>query len=321
MTRERMREIQRIAPLAKLLERGRGTFVVVPGLAILLSGAACQIKRTVKVDVPAKILIAQSATLDQLLSQLDAYGSQIASLTAASMKVTFTVGKPESGALQEYRSAPGYLLLARPDMIRMVIQNPLTKTAVLDLASRGDPFSVWIPRDNKLYSGRNSAKELAVAGETQGLAFTARPAHIFEAILPYKIELSVPNAYIAMEEEQDLAAKYYVLSLYRLSADRILSPMRKLWIDRTEMAVARQLIYNQKGDVVSRIFYSAFERIGSYYLPLKIKIDRPLDGYALDLESKEWQINSDLPASAFILTAPPGAQRIQLSEAGRSQEP
>jgi len=203
----------------------------------------------------------------------------------------------------------------------MVVQNPLTKTAVLDLASRGDEFSVWIPRDNKLYSGHNGAKELAVKGETQGMAFTARPSHIFEAILPFKMEPGAPDIYMAMEEEQDLTTKYYILNLYRLKAEHILSPLRKLWIDRAEMAVARQLIYNDKGNVVSNIFYSAFERVQNYYLPLRIKIDRPLDGYSLDLEFKGWQINSNLPGDAFILTAPPGAQQVQLSEAGRSQGP
>jgi outer membrane lipoprotein-sorting protein len=316
-----MKEIQEIASLARLRCLGWKAIIFAAGLALLLLGASCQIKRTVRMEVPAKILVAQSATLDQLMSQLDAYSSQIGSLTAASMKVTFTAGKQDSGVLQEYRSAPGYLLLARPDLIRMVVQNPLTKTAVLDLASRGDEFSVWIPRDNKLYSGHNSAKELAVKGETQGMAFTARPAHIFEAILPYKMELSVPDIYIAMEEEQDAITKYYVLNLYRLEVDHILVPLRKLWIDRAEMAVARQLIYNQEGKVVGDIVYSAFKRVQNYFLPLKIKIDRPLDGYSLDLEVKEWQINSDLPVSAFILTAPPGAQHIQLSETGRSQDP
>jgi outer membrane lipoprotein-sorting protein len=316
-----MREIQEIASLTKIHDRGWKTFVFAAGLASLLLSTACSIKHTVRVDVPSKILSAKSATLDQLLSQLKAYGSQITTLTAASMKVTITMGKRDSGVLQEYHSAPGYLLLARPDMLRMVVQNPLTKTTVFDLASRGDEFSFWNPRDNKMYSGHNSAKELLVKGETQGLAFTARPAHILEAILPYQIELSAPDVYIALEEEQDQTTKYYVLNLYCLKANHILSPLRKLWIDRAEMAVARQLIYNQEGNLVSNIFYSSFAQVQNYYLPLRIRIERPLDEYSLDLEFREWKLNSDRPAGDFMLTAPPGASQIQLIETGRSQNP
>jgi len=153
------------------------------------------------------------------------------------------------------------------------------------------------------------------------MAFTARPAHIFEAILPYHIEVNAPDLYIAREEDQDLSTKYYVLNFYRLKGDHILSPLRKLWIDRAEMVVARQLIYNEEGNVVSNIAYSIFEQVENYYLPLRIRIERPLDGYSLDLEFKEWRINSDLPVGAFILTLPPGAQHIELSETGRSQNP
>jgi len=47
-------------------------------------------------------------------------------------------------------------------------------------------------------------------------------------------------------------------------------------------------------------------------LPLKMHIDRPLDGYALDMEFKNWRINPDLADNAFILTPPEGAQIIHL---------
>jgi outer membrane lipoprotein-sorting protein len=316
-----MKEIQETASLAKTRNPGWRTLLIVLAPVLLIFGPACQIKRTVKVEVPSKILLAKSATLEQLVARLDEYGRQITSLTASSMKVTFTTGKRDSGIIQEYRSAPGYILLARPDMIRMVVQNPLTKTAILDLASKGDDFWVWIPRDNKLYLGHNSAKELSVKGESQSVAFTARPAHIFEAIFPFPVELNASDIYVALEEDQDSTTRYYVLSLYRIKADRILTPLRKLWIDRAEMAVARQLVYNQEGSVVSNIFYSTFQAVQNYYLPLRIRIERPLDGYSLDLEFREWQINSQLPDSAFMLAAPAGAQQIQLSETARSQNP
>ena len=45
-----------------------------------------------------------------------------------------------------------------------------------------------------------------------------------------------------------------------------------------------------------------------------IHIDRPLDGYALNLEFKSWRIDPDLPDNAFSLKLPEGVQIIHLVE-------
>jgi outer membrane lipoprotein-sorting protein len=44
-----------------------------------------------------------------------------------------------------------------------------------------------------------------------------------------------------------------------------------------------------------------------------------VDGYTLDLTFKTWNLNPDLEDTAFVLTAPEGAERMELKEKGRSQ--
>ncbi len=56
-------------------------------------------------------------------------------------------------------------------------------------------------------------------------------------------------------------------------------------------------------------------------LPLSIKIERPLDGYSLDLEFGSWRLNPDLSDKDFVLTPPPGAEIVELREKGRSGKP
>ena len=75
----------------------------------------------------------------------------------------------------------------------------------------------------------------------------------------------------------------------------------------------------EEGQIASDILYSNMTRVEDLHLPLRIHIDRPLDGYALNLEFKDWRINrDDLPDNAFVLTPPPKAQIKPLKEKIRS---
>ncbi len=284
-------------------------------LALLAATSGCMVKKTLNVPVPAGLRAAKTASLDELLSVLADYGDNIEALASSSLKATYTSGKVESGKLQAYRSAPGYILLKRPDSILLNIQNPVTKTTLFELVSIGDPFSIWYPREDKIFVGRNSMKEIEVEGHPD---LTLKPAHILQAILPRKIDQSAPGLYISPEEEQDAITKYYVLSVFRADGDRILHPVRRLWIDRSILAVTRQEMFDDAGRIVSNVSYSRLTPSGKWLMPLSIKIDRPEDGYSLDLEFRDWRVNPALPQNAFEFRAPEGAQRVELKEKGRS---
>jgi len=261
------------------------------------------------------MLAAKTATLDELLASLAGYSERIATLSSNSLKASYTSGRVESGRLQAYRSAPGYLLLRRPDSILMNIQNPVTKTTLFELVSVGDPFSIWYPRENKVFQGENHMGEIDFEGHAD---LTLRPVHIIEAILPQKIDLSKGDLYLSMEEARDASTKYYVLTVSRAAVGRVLHPRRKLWIDRSVLAVSRQQVYDEAGRIVSDISYARLEPVNNMLLPLSIKIDRPEDGYSLDLEFKDWRVNPELPRNAFEFIPPPGAQQIELKEKGKS---
>jgi outer membrane lipoprotein-sorting protein len=291
----------------------RNAFTLVLSL-LLLAAQGCVVKKTVKVPTAPKVALAKNATLDELLNGLESSAEHVSSLVSNAMRVTFTSGRVESGKLQEYRSAPGYILLKRPDSIRLNVQNPITKTSIVELVSVGDEFGVWYPRDNKFFVGRNSARELEVEGAP---TFSARPSHIFEAIFPQKIAFRERGYRISLEEDRDSTTKYYILTLFRDAGDQKLEPVRKLWIDRSDLAVTRQFVYGEHGVVVSMIEYSNLAPTDGVLLPLSIRIERPVDGYILDMKFTSWRVNSDLPDSAFVMNPPSGAQKVVLKEKGR----
>jgi len=304
----KLRNPERYSPAGWLTRTG------VTALVILTLSWGCGVKRTVSVPVPPKVLNAKSATLDELLKLLTEKSQGLESLSSNDIRVTLTSGKAESGELQQYRSAPGYILLRRPDSFRMTIQNPITKTTIVELRSIGDEFSLWFPRENKYYMGRNSAEELEVEGDSGATAFSARPIHIFQAIFPEGLPLNQSYARIAMKEYQDSLAKYYVLSLFREMGGLQLRPLREIWIERSELRVQLERTYDAEGRIAGTVRYTDVAEEEGFLLPTSLRIDRPLDDYSLDMTFKSWRINRDLPDEAFALIPPPGAERVLLKE-------
>ncbi len=200
----------------------------------------------------------------------------------------------------------------------MNIQAPLAKTTILELSSKGDQFEIWSPRDNKLYIGRNSAREFDLEDKEKGPGFTARPKHILEAILPTAIELQQPGDRIMRTEEQDANAKYYVLTLVRETDGQEVRALRRQWIERSRMVIVKEETFTDEGQIDGIVSYDDFSEFDGVTLPLSIHIDRPLDGYRLDIQIGNWRVNPDLPEDAFTLKPPPAAERIILKEKARS---
>jgi outer membrane lipoprotein-sorting protein len=290
-------------------------------VGLLVIGSGCAIKRNVPVVVPSKILNAKSASLVELVSLIDKYRAGLQSLSSTTMRFTITTGRLDRGVLQEYRSAPGYILLGRPDKLLLNIQNPLTKTAVLELASAGDDFSLWLPSRNQFLTGKNSGGELVLSEDEKPVEFNARPIHIFRAILPLPIESAAAKSRFALEEEQDEFTRYYTLSIYHEGSHSELLLDRKLWIERTDFSVVREQTYEGAGRLIGAVRYSDYSFLEGVPLPLSIEINRPVDGYSLHLEFKNWRLNSEMPETAFIKQPPAGARVIPLREKRKEEKP
>ncbi len=286
-------------------------------LPIVMAASACGIKKSVEVAIPPKIAAARTATVDEMLTNLHKTGEAIQSLRSTSVRVTLTIGKAESGELVQYRSAPGYILLRRPDSLRLNIGLPVTNTTILELASVGDQFEIWDPRGNRFFMGRNSAGEFDLEDNIRTPSFSARPNQIFQAILPPQISLDRPDRRISRTEEQDEEAKYYVLTLFEDTGGPEIRPLRRFWIERSEMALTKEETFTEGGQIASTVQYSNMSDFDGVRLPLSILIDRPADGYRLDLQFREWRVNPDLPDKAFALEQPPKSELVVLKEKGK----
>jgi hypothetical protein len=309
-----MREIQE-SPLFTVRKERVSFFY---GLALLLvvcfAESSCSAKRTVEIQVSPKIAAAKSAALDELIDIVGKY-EKISDIKCFDLKVFLTTGKWESGKQEEFKGAPGYILLRRPDSLHLVLQSPiLIKSALFEVVSIGDDFSAWLRQKNKVYKGKNSARELVAEDLPHGIPL--RPSHIFETLLPSNINLNDKDIRISVEEITDKIAKYYILSVYKEGIPPRIHTVRRIWIERSQLVISKQQIFDADGLMICDVEYDGMESINGFSLPGRINLNRPEDGYSLKMEfnKSKWAINSRIDDDAFILAHREGAETVYLKD-------
>lgn len=267
-------------------------------------------KRSAIVEIPRNILQAKEATQEELLHLLNSYG-EIETLQA-SIKAEYTSEEKDDAEieLEKYPKAPGHIFFKRPESTFLVIQNPVLKKREISFLSGGDEFRVWIHGKSRFYIGKNSSKELISDEMEKGFKIPIRAAHLHEALLPETIPPGDEAVRVSKTEKVDDASAYYVLRVYRDTGTRKLLPLREYEIERVRMTVTRQLIFDSEGRIEADIRYSNVGRQEEYFLPGKIHMKRPLDGYNLVLELEDWRINPVLKDDIFKLDPPPGVEVI-----------
>jgi hypothetical protein len=282
--------------------------------------SACKVKKTTKLQVPVNILQDKTATYEELLNIIRRENEQIAgihALVAAPLEMTLVQDKQDEGVRDEYKKGSGYILLKRPDSLFIKINAPVGFGSILELSTKADDFKIWIR--GKLYTGKNSAKgELVPEDSIESKGFPARPQQILEAILPPAIYLDSPGTLISLEEQFGNEARYYILSINRQSDAKRIHIIRRIWIERTGLTIARQQTYTEAGNLEGDIQYFHQTQTDNFTLPREILISRPIEGYTLKLEINKWRVNpTDLEDASFEIKHP-GSEEIRLIEKERS---
>jgi hypothetical protein len=286
--------------------------------SIMGSGCGLFVKKT-KIEVPQAILQTRSASLEELLRIVNR-NDLIPTLQANKFEARYISEKKENGLIElaKYPRVPGYVLLKRPDSIFLVLRDPLVGNRAYSILSVGDDFSVWDHGKRTFYIGKNSAKELISNDLKENQKISIRATHIFEAIFPKSVQHQDAQIRYSMvendvREKGVVVAKYYIIEVYRSTATSLLQPLRKFWVERSGLTISRQQVYNEEGGIVSDITYSNTIKIEEFTLPLIIHIERPLDGYSLEMEFKkdDWQLNPVFTDDTFKLQPASGVQVIQ----------
>jgi outer membrane lipoprotein-sorting protein len=275
----------------------------------LLSGCIAISRR--HVVPPAEIHSARSATEAELLA---AYNEQAGAVRALNATVTMSpvAGSAYSGVIEEYHEVGGFIIAARPAMIRVIGQAPVVSKDIFDMVSDGRTFRIFIPSKNRFLVG-STALERAAKNPIENL----RPQHILDAFFWPTVPAGTP---VLFEEFDAPPSRFYVLSQVR-SSGSALELARKVWFDRADLRVVRVQIYGAGGRLDSDIGYAHWEaatdsapagsRAGIFF-PREIRIHRPQQDYQLNVSIIKLALNAEIPSDRFELVQPPGTELTEI---------
>ena len=281
-------------------------------VALMLLPGCDHVKTTTKRTPPTKILQAKTATPAELRALVDRLASEVHSIQCTSLVLDAQGGNLETQTVENYRSAPGYLFVERPKQIRLRVLVPVAKTTLFDMASDGQSFQIWYPRENKFFVGSASIRQVRYEGVEKNPLSKFRPQHLVNALLFEKISDDNADKDYFVYEEMDAQAKYYVIGLVAPRPDRPLALTRRVWIERSELRVVRQQYYEPDGSLTSDISYSNYVPVDGRDYPSTIRLDRPSDKYSITLRLQTFKINQPMAPDTFTIPKPPSGNLVEV---------
>src|SRR5580704_974625 len=104
------------------------------------------LSHTRKLQQPKMPSVVQSADVHQLVSNINKQYDAIQTLKAT-VEFQASVGGEQKGKITDYTSVRAYILLRKPEMLRVVGLLPVLNTIAFDMASDGSTFTLRIPHE------------------------------------------------------------------------------------------------------------------------------------------------------------------------------
>jgi outer membrane lipoprotein-sorting protein len=278
--------------------RGLQNALRLPTLLLLpmLNGCLVHTRVVKQAKVPSVVM---TATADQLVQSINQQCQAIHSFSA-SVEFGATVGGPRKGKEKTYTSFSGYILLRRPESLRVIGLLPVVRTRAFDMATDGDTFKLLIPHNNKVIEGSNS-----VTRESPNALENFRPNVFSDSLL---INCIGSNDLVTLTSETknmvDPKSKelleqpdYDLTVVRRKENSQELIPERVIHFSRIDLHPYQEDIYDAKGPVK---------------FPGTITIKRPLEELQIVITFQKLSTNLTLTDDQFEVKIPSGMTVQQL---------
>lgn len=241
-----------------------------------------------------------TASQDDLVTRLNTIYGAINSFQAT-VEMTPSVGSVYGkGEINEIPDVRAFIFFRKPADIRIQAQTPVVRTQAFDMASNGQMFHLFLNRQNIFYEGTNNAPKTS-KNQFENL----RPEVFLNSMLIRPPE----NGEIpALTDLTDSENAFYVIQLIRKLDDGGIQVARQVWFDRVDLTISRQMVFNEKGSILSDTRYNNWQAYGGVQFPSHIDISRPIDSFGAVLDIAEMQMNKALTDVQFALTQPEGSK-------------
>jgi outer membrane lipoprotein-sorting protein len=284
----------------------------VPALVLLLGLtsvglSSCLVKRRLITRTGAKtaaptLLVADRAELIQKIAEQ----FQAIRNFSATVDMVPALGTVEKSRITEYKDIRGYILFRQPADIRIIGLYPVVRNTAFDMVSNGSDFKLYVPVKNRFLVGRDEVQQLS-----QNKLENLRPQHFMEALL---VRPLAPNERTLIENFTDEDNAFYVIHVIR-EAGSELELARTVWFNRVDLRLARQIILDPSGNILTDARYSQWRQYDKVAFPKHIEINRPRDEYAVVLDIVKLDINEGVSDDKFVLNQPEGSTLQTIGQA------
>ena len=256
----------------------------------------------------------KEATLDQLVQSINSNADKLKSLKAT-VDIDSSVLEQKKDKVTDNPQVAGWVLVRKPEMLRMIGLVPVVHTHMFDMVSNGKTFELAIPPKNKFIVGSDRQPSKPSPQPLENL----RPQHISDALLLKPIETGKEIAVLEHTTEivkdpkshKDAEQSAYTLAVIDKDDNgHFLS--RKIVFSRTDLLPHEQYIYNRQGQLVTYAHYENFSEYSGIMFPAIVSIQRPIEGYGITLSVTKLDVNLPLTDEQFVLTQPAGSQLINI---------
>jgi hypothetical protein len=273
----------------------------------MLNGCLVHTRVVQQAKIPSVVM---SSTADELVKSINDHCQEIHSLRAT-VEFQATEGGPRKGREKTFTSFSGYILLRKPESLRVIGLLPILHTRAFDMATDGNRFKLLIPHDNKVVEGPN-----AVTKESPNAVENFRPNVFSDSLL---INCISPNDLVTLTSETKTQLdpklkelieqpEYDLTVVRRKENSQELIPERVIHFSRIDLHPFQEDIYDTRGAIQTQAIYGPLQTFGEEKFPGTITIKRPLEELQIVITFQVLTVNLDLPDSQFVLEVPAGTK-------------
>ncbi|WP_187143232.1 DUF4292 domain-containing protein [Terriglobus albidus] len=283
-------------------------------LAAVLLTSGC-FRHTYRVQKAPPVANVKSATLDELIHQIQGRFDAIKTMNA-SVDIITSTGGSKQGKVTVYTTFSGYILLRKPEDLRVLLFLPVVHTRAIDMVTDGKTFKMMIPPRSRAITGSN---ELATPSKNP--LENLRPAVFYDSLLIKGVQAGELVAITSDErviqtdskKKEMVTEPDYDVSLFVQKNGGVeLATHRVIHIGRSTLLPYAQDIYDGEGRVVTHATYEGYQKFGDIDFPTRITIERPLDELKIAMTLTKVSPNQEMENDQFELTIPQGTQVQQL---------
>jgi hypothetical protein len=233
----------------------------------------------------------------------------------ATVQIEFTQTKTQEGIAKDYTSFRAYILMRKPEDLRVMGLVPVVHTQMFDMASNGTNFKLYVPPDSIAYEGPTE-----LTHKSTNAMENMRPGFFLDSLvvrgMPPQDEYMVTADTDTVEDPKRknlLLIPEYILTIARQKPDsRELQPIRVVHFHRDDLLPYQQDLYDDQGNLETEVTYGRYAEYGDKMFPSTVTIKRPLEGFQAVLTVQKVVENGVLKDDQFEFEIPPDTKIKQL---------